>query len=73
MKIKFLFAALVFAGVSIMFAQSNPLSNEVRQNYNSVKDYALRGAEKVSAADYGFKPTPQVRSFGELVNHFADV
>jgi uncharacterized damage-inducible protein DinB len=29
----------------------------------------LKGAEQVSEADYAFKPTPEVRSFGQLVGH----
>jgi uncharacterized damage-inducible protein DinB len=34
--------------------------------------YVLAAAEQVSQADYGFKPTPQVRSFGQLVGHVAN-
>ena len=64
---------LVFAGAATMFGQSNPLSTEVKQNYNQVKATLMRGADKVPAADYGFKPTPDVRSFGEVVTHIADV
>jgi uncharacterized damage-inducible protein DinB len=29
-------------------------------------------AEAMPAADYAFKPTPQVRSFGELIGHVAN-
>lgn len=64
---------LVFAGAATMFAQSNPLSTEMKQNYNQVKATLMRGADKVPAADYSFKPTPDVRSFGEVVTHIADV
>lgn len=32
----------------------------------------LKGAEQVAEADYVFKPTPEVRSFGELVGHLAN-
>ena len=64
---------LAFAGAATMFAQSNPLSTEVKQNYNQVKATLVRGADKVPAADYAFKPTPDVRSFGEVVTHIADV
>ena len=64
---------LVFASAATMFAQSNPLSTELKQNYNQVKATLMRGADKVPAADYSFKPTPEVRSFGEVVTHIADV
>src|SRR5687768_7888198 len=29
-------------------------------------------ADQMSEADYAFKPTPEVRSFGEIVGHVAD-
>lgn len=32
----------------------------------------LKGAEQVPEADYAFKPTASVRSFGELVGHLAN-
>jgi len=53
-------------------AQNNPLSTEVRSDYRIVKDFVIRAAEKMPAADYGFKPTPEVRSFGQLIGHIAD-
>jgi uncharacterized damage-inducible protein DinB len=64
---------LVFASAAAMYAQNNPLSSEVKQNYNQVKDTLLRGTDKIPAADYGFKPTPDVRSYGEVVTHIAEV
>ena len=32
----------------------------------------MRAAAKMSEEDYAFKPTPEVRSFGELIGHIAD-
>ena len=32
----------------------------------------VEAAEKVPAADYAFKPTPDVRSFGQLIGHLAN-
>lgn len=34
--------------------------------------YVLAAAEQMPEADYGFKPTPEVRSFGQLVGHVAN-
>jgi uncharacterized damage-inducible protein DinB len=34
--------------------------------------YILAAAEQMPEADYGFKPTPDVRSFGQLVGHVAN-
>lgn len=32
----------------------------------------LQGAEQVPESDYAFRPTPEVRSFGQLVGHVAN-
>lgn len=34
--------------------------------------YVLAAAEQMPEADYAFKPTPEVRSFGQLVGHVAN-
>jgi uncharacterized damage-inducible protein DinB len=34
--------------------------------------YVLAAAEQMPEAEYGFKPTPEVRSFGQLVGHVAN-
>lgn len=44
----------------------------MKAGYELVKNDILRGAEKMPAADYGFKPTPEVRTFGQLIIHIAD-
>ena len=44
----------------------------VRNSWNSVKRYVVGSAEKMPAEHYGFKPTPEVRSFGELIGHLAN-
>lgn len=40
--------------------------------YDLVKQFVLRAAEAVPESLYAFKPTPEVRSFGQLVGHVAD-
>jgi uncharacterized damage-inducible protein DinB len=40
--------------------------------YDIVKGYILRAAEQMPEADYAFKATPDVRSFGQLVGHVAN-
>ena len=44
----------------------------LKSSWNSVKRYVAASAEKMPAEQYGFKPTPEVRSFGELVGHLAN-
>jgi hypothetical protein len=59
-----------FACVWGLRAQSNnPMSTEVKQAYETVKNNLLEAAEKIPEADYNFKPTPEVRSFAEVLNH----
>jgi uncharacterized damage-inducible protein DinB len=50
----------------------NPMSTEAKNAYNSVKNYLLKAAEKMPEENYVFKPTPEMRSFGELLAHIAD-
>jgi uncharacterized damage-inducible protein DinB len=40
--------------------------------YRSVKTFILRSAEKMPAEHFGFQPTPDVRSFGQVLAHIAD-
>jgi uncharacterized damage-inducible protein DinB len=40
--------------------------------YQNVKGYILKSADKMPAEHYGFQPTPDVRSFGQLLAHVAD-
>jgi hypothetical protein len=49
-----------------------PYIAELKQNYGFIKDNHLRMAEKMPEEHYGFKPTPEVRSFGEALAHVAD-
>jgi uncharacterized damage-inducible protein DinB len=53
-------------------AQSSPLSADVKRDYKNVRDYFIGAAEKMPEAEYGFKPSPDVRSFGQQVAHVAD-
>jgi uncharacterized damage-inducible protein DinB len=50
----------------------NPLSAHNRTIYGGVKAILLRSAEKMPDANYGFKPTDAVRSFGQVLGHVAD-
>lgn len=54
------------------FAQDNSLTAAVKNQYNTAKTNLIKAAEKMPEEDYAFKPTPAVRSFGELVGHVAN-
>jgi uncharacterized damage-inducible protein DinB len=55
-----------------LHAQSNPMIAEVKQSYTARKNHLMRSAEKMPDDAYSFKPTPEMRSFGQLVAHIAD-
>ncbi len=40
--------------------------------WTGVKNNLIRAAEKMPEENYAFRPTPEVRSFGQLVGHVAD-
>jgi len=64
--------------LSATFASAQPPAADagytatLRSSWNSVKRYVVSSAEKMPDANYGFKPTPEVRSFGELIGHLAN-
>jgi Uncharacterized protein conserved in bacteria len=64
--------ALAITETAALSAQGRPLSADVKTDYKSVRDYFLRAAEKMPEADFGFRPSPDVRSFGQQVAHVAD-
>jgi uncharacterized damage-inducible protein DinB len=39
--------------------------------WEGVTNFLVRSAEQMSDADYAFKPTPEVRTFGEIIGHLA--
>lgn len=49
----------------------NPISTILRRQYEGVIELVVRAAEKMPAEFYEFKPTPEVRTFGQLVGHIA--
>ncbi|HEV8195452.1 MAG TPA: DinB family protein [Gemmatimonadales bacterium] len=40
--------------------------------YENIKGNLIKSADQMAEADYAFKPTPAVRSFGQLVGHMAN-
>ena len=71
-RYSFLILAVAITWGTSVQAQDNPLSTEAKSDYRIVKDFVIRAAEKMPESAYDFKPTPQVRSFGQLIGHIAD-
>jgi len=71
--VKYTIGIALFASFAVASAlQAQNLSSvvtEVQQSYESVKSNLMKSAEKVPDEDYSFKPTPEIRSFGEVMGH----
>jgi len=51
---------------------ANPLSMGEKVLYSIFSHNVVAGAEKMPEENYSFQPTPEVRTFGQLVGHIAD-
>ena len=56
---------------SVKNAAANPAVATVRALWEPMRDYITQAAEEMSEADYAFRPTPEVRTFGQLIGHIA--
>ncbi len=80
MKRLLILALLIFVGVAPALAQApaataapgDPLSRAVKGLWDGVKRNVAESADKMPEANFAFKPTPEVRSFGELLGHVAN-
>src|SRR6201992_1540680 len=80
-RLSFMFAALMLVPVSLLGqekapVQSTPTANPITASekgcYSFVSGAVVAAAQKMPEENYSFKPTPEVRSFGQLVGHQAD-
>ena len=84
-RLSFLLATLSAAPVAVLAqgpasapvqpspsAPANPISVSEDRMYTMLSGVIIAAAEKMPEASYSFKPTPDVRSFGQLVGHLAD-
>jgi len=74
-----LLIAVVLATATLALAQNtasqpvaDPLVAAQKAFDARVQDYLIRAAEKMAEEDYTFKPSPDVRSFGQMLAHVAD-
>jgi DinB superfamily len=81
MRLPLLILAAVLATPSVSSAQTSDggvgaaLSPSMAASLNNmhmtIRRDLIEAAEAMPAADFAFKPTPQVRSFGEILGHVA--
>lgn len=67
-------AILLSVSALTILAQSgdNPMSTAIKNQYTNAKTNLTKAAEKMSADAYSFKPSDDVRSFGQIVGHVAN-
>ena len=80
-RLCFVFAALIVIPAAL-FAQeksqaqaappANPITASEKGLYSFVSNAVVGAAQKMPEENYSFKPTPEVRSFGQLIGHVAD-
>lgn len=65
-------ALLVTMTMAMPAWAQGPTTAALKGQYEMVKSNITKSAEKVGEDVYAFKPTPEVRSFGQIVGHVAD-
>lgn len=65
-------AALLVTGASAPAFAQNAYTASAKAQWDMVKANISKTAAKVGEENYSFKPTPQVRSLGEILGHVAD-
>jgi uncharacterized damage-inducible protein DinB len=66
---------LIAAGSAVAQAPAaagGPLTKSLQGTLGYVKGNITKAAEQMPEANYAFQPTPDVRSFGQLIGHIAD-
>jgi uncharacterized damage-inducible protein DinB len=63
---------VVFTTIALAADTGNPLIASSNAFYSQAKDIVLRSADKLPEDDYGFRPTPEVRTYGGILAHIAD-
>ena len=66
-------AVLLIAGThaAAQVAQTLTLSGEIRRGYQRLQRDLVDAAERMPEGRYGFRPTAEVKPFGQLVAHVA--
>jgi uncharacterized damage-inducible protein DinB len=80
-RLCFVFAALMAVPGALLAQEksqppaappANPITASEKGLYSFISNAVVGAAQKMPEENYSFKPTPEVRSFGQLVGHVAD-
>jgi uncharacterized damage-inducible protein DinB len=76
MKTILLFVSLAVLTVSqstqAQVSPANPMIGSIGSEWKRVSGNITRAAEQIPESDYGFRPTPAVRTFAQLIGHLTD-
>ena len=64
-------AAPVFAQATPRAAAAPSATSQLKKVWEHERDYIMDAAVEVPESTYAFRPTPEVRTFGELIAHLA--
>jgi hypothetical protein len=64
--------AYLAGGVCALAQTPNPFAGELKEFYTIRKGDLLKAADRMPADSYDFKPTPDVRTFAQLMAHIID-
>jgi uncharacterized damage-inducible protein DinB len=63
------FDVVTFAGAQEPAKTVNPVGASTRPLYDRIKDYVIRSTDQMPDEHYGFRPTPEVRTYAQLLGH----
>jgi uncharacterized damage-inducible protein DinB len=70
--IAILFVAAAPLGAQAPQAPANPMSSSLQRGFASVSDFIVRAAQEFPEDKFGFKATPDVRTFAQEIAHVID-
>jgi hypothetical protein len=70
---RFLTITLTLSVACTAALAQNPFSADTKQSYTGIKNTLLKAADKMPEENYSFRTTPQVRTYGEMIGHVADI
>jgi uncharacterized damage-inducible protein DinB len=63
-------------GSALVFGQTKPTADPLIQSshslFTNISQYVMRSADKIPENLYAYRPTPEVRTIGQLFGHIAD-
>lgn len=72
MKLRPMLPVIAMLAIAAPAAAQNHMVGSVKPLYDQVKGWLIASAEQMPESNYSFQPTPEVRTFGQIIGHVAD-